>query len=92
MRRSEMHRSLKVNHTQRSPHAMPAFVTPPPREHGAALIPLYLRESRGRAPGTALGAATAAIAYHVAYWVSGLVGNQLYFKLGQAEQLGAPPR
>lgn len=52
-----------------------------------ALIPLFLRESRGRSPGAALGASAAATAYHVAYWISAGVGNQIYFKLKQWQQL-----
>ena len=43
-----------------------------------ALIPLFLRESRGRSPGATLGASAAATAYHVAYWISAGVGNQVY--------------
>jgi len=52
-----------------------------------ALIPLFLRESRGHSPGATLGASAAATAYHMTYWISAGVGNQIYFKLKQWQQL-----
>ena len=52
-----------------------------------ALIPLYLREARGKTSVSAIDASAAATAYHLGYWLSAGFGNPFYARLAQGYQL-----